>query len=40
MYKESVLHMQSWFFANYTYFCFFTVLVALTTLHNTILHFV
>ena len=27
MYKKSVLHVQSCFFANYTY-CFFTVLVA------------
>ena len=28
MYKKSVLHVQSWFFANWTYCCFFTVLVA------------
>ena len=28
MYKKSVLHVQSCFFANWTYCCFFTVLVA------------
>ena len=40
MYKKSVPHVQSCLFANQTYFCFFTVLVAFSAQHYTILHFV
>ena len=35
-----MLHVQSCFFANYTYFCFFTVLVPLAAQHYAILYFV
>ena len=35
--QKSVLHVQSCFFANQTYCCFFTVLVAFAAQHYTIL---
>ena len=38
--QKSVLHVQSCFFANQTYCCFFTVLVAFAAQQNMILYFV